>query len=208
MTASALKWLASKLGALVLVELMLKGRDGIGRYAAQSLLVPAYGGYLRDDSPDAAVGCAEHQDMAAGVTGAPNSDPRCIDFGQRIPEKRSLAANRRSGARDRCRVERPHRSRRNCDGRGRARRNRSRRRRGRSARVHALSLPRSREPKRRQEASQVASTARTASHGRGRRHRRQIQRHGVQPLCCFPETGWGAACAWPSIHLAMLLTVS
>ena len=66
---------------------MLKGRDGIGRYAAQSLLVPAYGGYLRDDSPDAAVGCAEHQDMAAGVTGAPNSDSRCIDFGQRFQKR-------------------------------------------------------------------------------------------------------------------------
>jgi len=74
--------LASKLGALVLVELMLKGRDGIGRYAAQSLLVHADGG-----SPDPAVGCAEHQDMAAGVTGAPNSDPCCIDFGQRFQKR-------------------------------------------------------------------------------------------------------------------------
>src|SRR4029077_16603098 len=38
------------------------------------------GRHLRYDSPDPAVGRAEHQHMAAAVTRAPNSDPRWIDL--------------------------------------------------------------------------------------------------------------------------------
>src|SRR5262249_2876227 len=57
------------------------------RYTAQPLFVAADRGHLRDDSPDPTVGRAEHQDMAAGVTRAPNSDPRCIDFGKRFQKR-------------------------------------------------------------------------------------------------------------------------